>query len=162
MSIYEYDDQMRSLIYQFKGCYDIALSEVFLSRFTSELYQLYKGYIVIPIPSYHTEDLKREFNHVIEIFSNLNLPIVRCIEKTENIKQSSFKKSERTNIGKYLKMSNIELVRNKRVLLVDDIHTTGSTIEACINLIKQGRPKTIKVLVIAKTNDDKYHIRKDA
>ena len=150
---------MKSLIYQFKGCYDIALSEVFLNQFKRELSILYKGYIVVPVPSYHIEDLKREFNHVIEIFKSLGLPIQRLIEKTENIKQSSFKKNERSNIGKYLKMSNIELIDNKKVLLVDDIHTTGSTIDACLKLIKQGRPKDIKVLVVAKTNDDNYHIR---
>ena len=162
LALYEYDNEMKTLIYQFKGCYDIALSEVFLNRFKRELYYLYKGYMIIPVPSYKTEDLKREFNHVIEIFSSLNLPIVRLIEKTENIKQSSLKKNERANISKYLKMSNIETVRNKKVLLVDDIHTTGSTIQACIDLVRQGQPKDIKVLVLAKTSDDKQHIRKHA
>lgn len=162
LAVYEYDNEMKTLIYQFKGCYDIALSEVFLNHFKRELYYLYKGYMVIPVPSYKTEDLKREFNHVIEIFSSLNLPIVRLIEKTENIKQSSLKKNERANIAKYLKMSNIETVRNKKVLLVDDIHTTGSTIQACIDLVRQGQPKDIKVLVLAKTSDDKQHIRKHA
>ena len=162
LAIYEYDDVMKSLIYQYKGCYDIVLSEVFMSQIKRELSLLYKGYMVIPVPSYKTEDIKREFNHVIEIFSYLNNPIERLIEKTENIKQSSLKKSERANIGKYLKMSNIEIVRNKKILLVDDIHTTGSTIKACLKLIKQGQPKDIKVLVIAKTRDDKQHIRNHA
>lgn len=153
---------MKSLIYQFKGCYDIVLSDVFLYQIKRELSLLYKGYMVIPIPSYKTEDLKREFNHVIEIFAHLNNPIERLIDKTENIKQSSLRKNQRTEIGKYLKMSNIEMVRNKKILLVDDIHTTGSTIEACLKLIKQGQPKDIKVLVIAKTRDDKQHIRNHA
>jgi len=47
-------------------------------------------------------------------------------------------------------------------LLVDDIHTTGSTIDACLKMIRQGQPKDIKVLVIAKTKDDKSHISKHA
>lgn len=162
LAIYEYDAEMKSLIYQFKGCYDIALSEVFINVFKRELKLLYKGYMVIPVPSYHIEDLKREFNHVIEIFSSLHLPTERLISKTDNIKQSSLKKSERANISKYLKMSNIELVKNKKILLVDDIHTTGSTIQACIDLVKQGQPKDIKVLVVAKTKDDKQHIRNNA
>ena len=59
-------------------------------------------------------------------------------------------------------MSNIEMVKNKKVLLVDDIHTTGSTIQACIDLIQPGHPKDIKVLVVAKTKDDKQHIRNNA
>ena len=150
---------MKSLIYQFKGCYDIVLSDIFLKEFKRELSLLYKRYMIIPIPSYKSEDLKREFNHVVEMFSLLSMPINRIIEKTENIKQSSLKKNERQNISKYLKMSNIETVRNQKVLLVDDIYTTGSTIDACINLVRQGNPKDIKVLVIAKTKEDKQHIR---
>ena len=59
-------------------------------------------------------------------------------------------------------MSNIESVKNKKVLLVDDIHTTGSSIDACLKMIRQGQPKDIKVLVIAKTKDDKSHISKHA
>ena len=162
LSLYDYDTEIKTLIYQFKGCYDIELADVFMKEYLRELSIIYKGYIVIPIPSYKTEDIKREFNHVIEIFSSLGLKILRCLEKTENIKQSSMSKKDRINIKKYLIMSDIESIRNKQILLVDDIHTTGSTIQAAIDLISQREPKDIKVLVIAKTSDDKRYIQNNA
>ena len=38
----------------------------------------------------------------------------------------------------------------KKVLVVDDVFTTGSSVRAVIDLIKQGKPKKIAVLVVAK------------
>jgi len=38
-----------------------------------------------------------------------------------------------------------------RVLIVDDIYTTGSTMKAAINLVEKLNPKEIRVLVLAKT-----------
>ena len=162
LALYDYDEEIKTLVYQFKGCYDIELKDVFMKEFLRELTIIYKGYTVIPIPSYKTEDIKREFNHVDEIFASIGFPMIKCLEKTENIKQSSLKKNERMNIKNYLKMSDINLVRNKKILLVDDIHTTGSTIQAAIDLISQGEPKDIKVLVIAKTKDDKRYFQNNA
>mgnify|MGYP001073198274 CR=1 FL=1 len=43
-------------------------------------------------------------------------------------------------------------IYNKRILLLDDIYTTGSTVKACVKELKKGKPQTIDVLVIAKRN----------
>ena len=44
------------------------------------------------------------------------------------------------------------MVKNKRILLIDDVVTTGSTLKASIDLIKKGSPKDIKILVLAKVD----------
>jgi xanthine phosphoribosyltransferase len=48
-------------------------------------------------------------------------------------------------------VSNEYLSANDKILIVDDVFTTGSTLNAAIDLIKQGQPKNIKVLVLSKT-----------
>lgn len=156
IAIYNYDEQIRSLLYQYKGCYDIELKDVFFGRYLNELKLLYKGYVVVPAPSYYIEDLKREFNHIIELASLLNLPIIKCIQKIENIKQSSLSPNKRHDVIKNLKMADLESVRNKKVLIMDDVFTTGSTVSAIIKLIETCHPKTIKILVLAKTIISKH------
>ena len=88
LALYDYDDIVQSLLYQFKGCFDVELGQVFLDHYSSELKCFYRGYIIVPAPSYYLDDLKREFNHVEEMFSSLKLPICKVIAKTDKYKQT--------------------------------------------------------------------------
>ncbi len=150
LAIYDYDDNIKAVLYQFKGCYDIELSDVFLYRYSRELSLLYKGYIMVPVPSYYTEDDAREFNHVEEMFKILNLNMCKCIKKITPFKQAEHTKKERGKIIKHLSSENLDSIRGKKVLIVDDVMTTGSTLKAMISLLKQGQPKTIKILVMSR------------
>lgn len=151
VSIYNYDDNIKSLLYQFKGCYDIMLKDIFLYNYKEYLSVLYNDYLMLCAPSYIKEDLIRGFNHVEEMFSSLKLKKIKVFIKSENIKQSSNNFEKRKDIKNIIKMSDIKLEKNQRILLVDDIYTTGSTMRAMISLVKRFKPKEIKVLVMAKT-----------
>ena len=130
--MYDYDDLIQSTLYQFKGCFDIELSGVFLDYFRWYLHFKYLDYVIVPAPSSKENDSERGFNHVIEIFKHLRL--------------------KRKNIKDILAIKNVNLT-NKKILIVDDVCTTGSTIKAMIELVKSKHPKTIKVLVMSKTID---------
>ena len=107
----------------------------------------------MPAPSSKIDDEKRGFNHVKEIYKSLGLPILDILEKNTVDKQSSKSKKKRLNIEKIIEGENIEILNGKKVLIVDDIYTTGATIFKCIEIVKEARPKVIKVLVVAKTID---------
>lgn len=154
LSIYEYNEKLKELIYKFKGCYDIELKDAFLYPYENELSLIYKGYIVVPIPSYFKDDETRGFNHVKLIFSNLKLETIKVLEKTEKYKQSDRNQKYRELIKNYLKVNEIDKIKGKNILLVDDICTTGSTLKAAINLLKEATPKDIKILVLCKREMD--------
>ena len=151
LAIYDYDDKIQSLLYQFKGCYDIELADVFMTRYASELRIKYFNYVMVPIPSYFEDDEIREFNHVEEIFKYLKLPMLKILVKTEKIKQAMRNSEERKEVSNYLALRETPDLSNKRILLVDDVYTTGATMKAAIKLIETLHPKTIKVLVMSKT-----------
>lgn len=155
-SIYYYGHSIKTYLYQLKGCHDIELAPIFLERFAFEYRLKYLNYILVPAPSAKEDDEKRGFNHVIEIFKILKLPIERVIKKTCHYKQSDHNREERKEIKKHLVVENGEILRNKNVLIVDDVCTTGSTLKAIINLIKPFKPKTIRILVMSKTDDEDY------
>ena len=155
-SIYEYTPFIKNLIYTYKGCFDYELNQVFLNPFFKEIRMKYKGYKVIPAPSYKKDDEYRGFNHVVEVFKNLNLDVLLIVEKTARHKQAENNSQKRKDIKKYLALTNNETLENQRVLIVDDIYTTGSTIKAMISLVGKLKPKEIKVLVLAKTRDQDY------
>ena len=153
LSIYHYDDHIRKLLFTFKGCYDIELKNVFLCRYLPYLKMKYRGYVVVPAPSSKIDDEKRGFNHVKEIYKSLGLPMFDVLEKNKVDKQSSKSKKKRLNIEKVIEGKNIEIINGKKVLVVDDIYTTGATMFKCIEVVKEAHPKDIKVLVVAKTID---------
>lgn len=109
---------------------------------------------MIPVPSDQSSNEARGFNHVVEIFKSLNLVIVPAIIKKNKHKQSEMKREERKNVIKYLKWDNSYSIENKKILIVDDVYTTGSTIRAMITLVKQHNPKCIKVLVLSKVIEE--------
>lgn len=151
LSIYNYDERIKALIYQLKGCFDIEIAHVFLLRYKLELSLWYKGYTVVPIPSYKEDDEIREFNHVEEIIKLLGLPMKKLLEKTAKVKQANSSAEERKQISKHLKLTSEAKLFGEKILLVDDVYTTGSTMKAAVSLIEKLKPKTIKILVISKT-----------
>ena len=151
LAIYDYNDTIKELIYKYKGCYDIELKDVFLYRYLTYLRFIYRGYVVIPAPSYHIDDEKRGFNHVVEIFKTLQLEMLTIIHKNQPHKQSDHTSIGRMDITHVLDIDKNVSLKGKNILLVDDILTTGSTLVACIDLLKKKHPKRIEILVIAKT-----------
>ena len=74
------------------------------------------------------------------------------IQKQRNIKpQSSMNKLERkNNIKNAYTITNKLEIKNKKILLFDDVFTTGSTTNECSRMLKENGAKKIGVLTIAK------------
>lgn len=149
--IYNYDENIQNLLYLFKGCFDYELKEAFISRFSFYLTIKYLGFIKVYAPSFKEDDINRGFNHVEEMFSCLKLKSLKCFIKTCPTKQVDLNKGGRENILSFLKIIDGEKLKNKKVLILDDVYTTGSTMKALIKLVEQYHPKEIKILLMAKT-----------
>ena len=96
-----------------------------------------------------SEILAKEIAKILQIKVNSKILI-----KTKNIiAQSTLKKEQRQKnvIGAY-KVKNIEKIRNKKILIFDDIYTTGSTVNECAKVLVQAgiSKKNIGILTIAK------------
>ena len=89
---------------------------------------------------------ERRFNHLEEIFKSLKMPIIKCFQKCCEWKQSDKKLSERANIQKVIKIDKSLLKGVKRVLIVDDVLTSGSTIRTMIKQIPSNIDKKVLVL----------------
>src|SRR5574344_939257 len=104
LAIYEYDQTIKDKLFRFKGCYDYELKGVFFDYIKEFLSIQYKGYILLPAPSTKTDDEKRGFNHVEEMYSCLKLPIKKGFEKVIDFKQSDLNKEERKDVKNKLKV----------------------------------------------------------
>ncbi|MFA5442358.1 MAG: phosphoribosyltransferase family protein [Bacilli bacterium] len=152
-AIYDYNDFFQSVLYKLKGCGDIEIAPCFLDYHLPWIRSNFRGYSIIAAPSHYSRDEERGFNQVEEIFKRTGLKMLKALIKTENRKQSDLAQAERAKISDIIAWNGDAKITGKKVLLVDDVMTTGSTIKACINIIKAHSPKSLSVLVISRVAD---------
>ena len=131
----------------------------FLKKMQKSFENLKKYDIIITVPLSEQRKKERGYNQSIlvakEISKIIEVPIgSKILYKTKNtIPQSSLNKEEREkNVKGIYKVTNIEKIQNKKILLIDDIYTTGNTVNECAYMfIQKGiQRKNIGVLTIAK------------
>ena len=150
LSLYSYKGIIKELIYQLKGLKDYEIKDVFIEYFKDWLNDLYKGYTITFVPSFHLDDDNRGFNHVEVIFSLLNNKKVKLFTKKYNYKQSDQKYSDRKNINHIITLNKSNLKGLKKVLIVDDVLTSGNSLKTCASLLYKEGVKDIKFLTISK------------
>ena len=78
--------------------------------------------------------------------------VTDCLIKNKNIiEQSKLNKEQRQkNIQGVYILRNEEKLIDKKILLIDDIYTTGSTANECCKVLQKAKPKKIDVFTLAK------------
>lgn len=148
--LYAYNDFLKNTLYKLKGNGDIEIASIFLSSIYLFLKLKYFGYLIVLAPSFIQREKERGFNHLSEIFKALKMPMISPLIKISDRKQSDLNLEERKKIQDYIIWDENFNIKNKKILLVDDVITSGSTLNACLNLVKKHQPKKIQILVISK------------
>ena len=139
------------MLFQFKGCADIELAPLFLGYQVPLLRFLYRGYTLVPAPSFSEKNEARGFNHVEVMFSALKLPFLHPLIKIDDVKQADLHWDERQKIGQHLRYDETVDIRGKKILFVDDLFTTGATAKACCELLEKHGAKHLQILVMGYT-----------
>lgn len=112
---------------------------------------------IVFIPSSKKALKDRGFNQceylAKELKKNLNINICKDIIKNKNIKEQKFlSKEERLkNIKGAFSLKTDKNIKNKKLLLIDDVMTTGATLYECESLLKKSGAASIKMLTVAKS-----------
>jgi len=117
--------------------------------------------IIIPIPL-HTRRLRwRGFNQSFLLARHLStnllpqfeIPLKECLVRNRYTSpQMEIKDyhSRKQNLADAFSMAAKEKVKNKTILLVDDVATTGSTIFECAKVLKKAGAKEVFAIVVAR------------
>ena len=148
---------VRDVIHRFKynhAHYFQPLIDIWLksaSRFPDTSHDL-----VIPVPLHPFKEREREFNqaeHMANIISSLwktplNTNAVERIKYTEAQTHLSRAKRMRNMQGAFAIKRNCKI--QGVMLLVDDVMTTGATVNACAHVLKQAGASTVNVITLAR------------
>lgn len=158
--IFQYEGIIRKLILDYKFNEKAYLYKTFVNFLLKDkkFFNILKTYdTIVPVPISKNRKKQRGYNQclllskeiskILQVENNNN-----CLyKKIDILPQSTLNKEERElNIKGAYEIKNIETIENKRILLIDDIFTTGSTLNECAKVLKKGNPNKIDCFTIAK------------
>ncbi len=144
-TFFEYDSLFRSLLLQYKECYDEALKDVFLYDLREYIFFRYLGYEILPVPSSRKKREERGFDHLDLIFEGTGLKINKGLKMKEERIQERKDAIERSRMKDNYFYEGKPI---KKALIVDDVITTGSSIIGAHKCLLESA-NIIKVLVLA-------------
>ena len=158
--IFRYEELIRELIIQYKFDEKSYLYKTFCEFIVKnkKILDFIKNYdIIVPVPMHKKKYKTRGYNQSELISKEL---AHRCqliyyndilIKKVNNKVQSTLNKNERLeNVKNVYKLEKPGKINNKKVLIFDDIYTTGATVKSCVLELEKTQVKEIGILTLAR------------
>ena len=158
--LFQYDGEIRDTILKYKFNEKSYIYRTFLEFIKNNekiCAQIKKYDIIMPVPISKKRFSARGYNQsslIAKNFANmLNLDYTEkvLIKFKDNKPQSEMKQDTRkSNVKGVYKVINKEKIYKKTVLIIDDIFTTGNTVDECAKVLKENDAECVGVLTLAK------------
>ncbi len=156
ISPFKYSGKVREAIWSFKFRGRKHYAKYFAKVISREILNIYKNFdVVTAVPLSELRVRQRGYNQseclARLIAKSLGVKYDDLLIKTkENFPQHTLTLNERfENVKGVYRVSNIREVRNKNILLCDDVVTTGSTLKECAKMLKLFGAKSVTCCTIA-------------
>ncbi|MGD0143149.1 MAG: ComF family protein [Rhizomicrobium sp.] len=160
-SVMRYDEGSKKLILALKRADRLDLAPAFsrwLDRSGREL--LAEADLIVPVPLHPRRLWRRRYNQSAILAQRLakltakpaDPLVLRRIRATASQGEMPSAKARRRNVRGAFRVSpeNAAALRGKAVLLIDDVFTTGATIDACARALKRAGATKVLVLTLAR------------
>ena len=116
--------------------------------------------VIIPVPLHRGRERERGFNQATvsarELARLSRLPmeehsVVRSIH-TERHRAGMDSRARRDSVANAFAVRHRDMIAGKRVLLIDDVFTTGATVSACAAALKEAGAEEVFVITIARAS----------
>ncbi len=161
-SLFSYNDPLRKLLHLIKFRRKYALLRIFecaVKNFAETKVANEFDYVV-PVPLDRRKKWERGFNQASVLARFFKKPMRCPVEESLEKKKVTFSQSLLTkqnrlmNLRQSFKVSCPRFVKNKKILLVDDIYTTGATVNECARTLKENGAASVSVFTLARAGSD--------
>ncbi|MBL4932660.1 ComF family protein [Clostridium paridis] len=153
-----YTKELKTLIINFKEKREFYTGDFLIGLLIEGMKEWnIKGDVITYVPLSKDKEKKRRFNQCLYLAKGLGkyyfIPTSPLLAKKKNIgEQKKLTKKERfKNVEDAFYTNNIENIKGKKIILIDDIFTTGATVISCARELKKSGAKEVKILTIAKS-----------
>ena len=166
---YKYKGIIRSKIlqYEFKNKKYLYTT---LSQRLIELLNMYSNEIdiIIPVPIHFMRAFNRGYNQSFLIARFIAQKMDKelknnILKKVRNNKPQSLltANKRKNNVYNAYKLIRADAIKGKTILLIDDIYTTGATVNECSKVLKENGAKKIIVATVAKATISKQVVKEE-
>ena len=113
---------------------------------------------ILPVPIHKKRLQERGFNQAMLLATGIaqveGVPILTdtLVRHRHTVAQSSLgMEARRHNIINAFEIRKPDVIRNKRILIIDDVFTTGATIREAVNELWKADPAELDILTLART-----------
>jgi len=113
--------------------------------------------VLMPVPLHYSRLLKRKYNqsallaHNLEKMTGIPADCLSLERHKKTRPQVEFSGVERVrNVKDAFRVKYPQKVKNKRIVLIDDVLTTGSTLKECAFALKKAGAKSVDTLTVAR------------
>lgn len=159
ISLFFYDDVTRFSIHRLKYYNKRNYAKVFAKMMYNKLlkFDYEKFDYIIYVPMYEKKKKKRGYDQAELIafefskISGIKLENNNLIRTKNTLPQSKVSFEERkSNVSDCFCLVNKDKIKEKNILLIDDIYTTGSTIKSCSKILEEAGAKSVCFYTLAK------------
>ncbi|EGA89236.1 late competence protein [Planococcus donghaensis MPA1U2] len=136
---------MKEYLHRYKFLQDVILSEVFVKVLQETLRN--EKSVIVPIPMNEEKLKKRTFAQVDRLLDAAGIPYIHLLGKNE-VGLGGKSKAERTALQDVFWWNGKPVP--EKVLLFDDLYTTGSTLRLAAKVLKEKGAKEIKVVTLIR------------
>lgn len=156
-----YDGTLRALVQRFKydGFRPLAKPLGRFLLYAAERLSEQSFDLAVPVPLHRNRRRQRGFNQaellVAEVARLRKIPlgVKNCVRVRDTSPQTGLRAAERRrNVAGAFDVPQPERVRGRRVLLIDDVLTTGATASACAEAIRKAGAKGVWVATLARAH----------
>jgi len=154
-----YDGALKELVHRFKYKGKTILAKIFsklMIDYIKDNPEITDVDLVTVVPLHKERKREREFNQSLLIANPISkehsLILTNTLEKTRKTRyQNELLKSERLkNLEGAFSVSPRAEIKDKKILLIDDIMTTGSTLGECAKTLLNGGAESVKCFTLAR------------
>lgn len=108
--------------------------------------------VVVPVPLHASRKRSRGFNQAAELAHHLGLPVNHALRRVRATpSQIDLPAARRhANVRDAFALRRRARVRGATVVLVDDVSTTGATLDACARVLTEAGAREVRALTVAR------------
>jgi ComF family protein len=153
-SIFEYRSEMRELLYQFKFRNRARLGPVLADFCAAALKERRDPGLLVPVPGNPVSVGARGWDPMVVIARILSrhhgFPVARLLARRRGSAQKTLSYEERrSNLAGKVRLLRPPPPGTTRVILLDDVFTTGATASECARLLQEAGVQSVQVLTLA-------------